>query len=125
MTEARSTNSSSTSSTVTSAATPRYVFMVRCASGVTTMSERAVDPPVVPAAGAPGGPAEIRVQGARRVGRPDEERARGRPAGRRRLGLVAHAGGPDVVGEHLAQLVVAHLAHEPGGAAARRHAHRR
>ena len=63
--------------------------------------------------------AQIGAHGALGVGGDEDQAARGRrPLGRRR-GLEGNAGGPDVVPEDAAQLVVAHLADE-GAAPAER-----
>jgi hypothetical protein len=69
--------------------------------------------------------AEVGVHGALRVGRHDDEAATARLAAARGLGPEVDAGGPDVVAEHDAELVVGHPADERGTAAERRHADQR
>ena len=68
------------------------------------------------------GGAQVRTHGAVGVGRHEDQAASCRSPIRRNGGLVAHTGRTQVVHEHLAQLVVAHLADVLGRATQRGHA---
>ena len=69
------------------------------------------------------GGAEVGAEGAMGVGRDERESPTGRRPRWSEGALEANARRPHVVGEHGAQLVVAHPADVPGGAAERDHTH--